>query len=164
MFNKFRKVFILAVGIATFGLFQSVNADWEIDTDQDIVISLQSNPMTDPERACLAVTFARMLSGGAPSANVTLFVTLDGVSLADGNDQVFEAQFKCTVPESMATGGEITLKDHLELFLGSPKKSDDMVVCPLCWNSRYGSAVPFYGVKTANIKTMIFNAEKILDF
>ena len=163
MFKKFREVFILGVGIMTFGLFQSVNADWEIDTDQDIIISLQSNPMTDPERACLAVTFARMLKGGG--ANVTLFVTLDGVSLAD-DSVVSSPRFKCDIPEPFPEDEEvISLEENLGKFLGpDPKGNPDMVVCPLCWKSRYGSEVPDNGTKAANIQTMIFNAEKILDF
>ena len=163
MFNKFRKVFILAVGIATFGLFQSVNADWTIDTEQDIVISLQSNPMTDPERACLAVTFARMLKGGG--ANVTLFVTLDGVSLGD-DSVVSSPRFKCDIPEPFPEDEEvISLEENLGKFLGSTHEDNrNMVVCPLCWKSRYGSESPDNGTKSANIGQMIFYAEKILDF
>ncbi len=157
MFNKFRKTFILAVGIATFGLFQSVNADWSaVDGDQDIIISLQSNPMTDPERACLAVTFARMLSGN-PNANVTLFVTLDGVTLAD-ESVASSRRFKCETPWE----SEISLQESLDIFIGG--NDNNMVVCPLCWKSRYGSEDPDNGTKTANIGTMIFNADKILDF
>ena len=171
MFNKFRKVLILAVGIATFGLFQSVNADWLIDSDggisqgdaQDIVISLKANPMSHLEQACLAVTFARSLSGGA---NVTLFVTLDGVSLADKKDTVFNDNFMCTTP-----WGIITLKENLETFLDG--NDDNMVVCPICWKERYGDKKqPIYGVLpgiTANVPgtaigKMMLDADKILDF
>jgi len=167
MFNKFRKVFILGVGIATFGLFQSVNADWLIDSDggisvgdaQDVVISLQSNPMSDPERACLAVTFARSLSG---SVNVTLFVTLDGVSLAD-DSVVSSRRFKCDTP-----WGEISLIENLEAFLDG--NNDNMVVCPICWKSRYGDEKPDFGVlpgvtaAPTAIGKMMLDADKILDF
>lgn len=163
MFNKFRKVYIFAVGIATSSLFQSVNADWVPDTNQDIVISLQSNPLTDPERACLAVTFARMLKG--QGANVTLFVTLDGVPLADAS-VVSSPRFKCDIPEQFPEEEEvISLEENLDKFLGpNPQGNPNMVVCPLCWKSRYGSEIPDNGTKSANIGTMILNADKILDF
>ena len=46
----------------------SANADWYNDSTaglsmglpQDIVITLNTNPRTNPQAACLAVTFARM--------------------------------------------------------------------------------------------------------
>jgi len=88
MCENIRSTFTLILGFVAVGLFQPVNADWSVYSGggvsmgdaQDIVVTLKSNPMSNPEMACLAVTFARSLSGGA---NVTLFVTLDGVSLAD---------------------------------------------------------------------------------
>jgi hypothetical protein len=66
----------------------SAQADWDLNyggisaaDDQDLVISLATDPNHDPEAACLAVTFARSLSANE-KANITLFVTLDGVNLA----------------------------------------------------------------------------------
>ena len=170
MFNKFRKVFILAVGITTFGLFQSVNADWEVDTGvilwnapQDVVISLKSNPMSNPEMACLAVTFARSLAlhpKYSGTSNVTLFVTLDGVSLAD-DSVVSSRRFKCDTP-----WGEISLIDNLDAFMRENK--NNMVVCPICWKARYGTTPPDYGYLPGKGDTavldMIMGAEKILDF
>lgn len=175
MYKKFKSALTLIFGIAAIGLFQSVNADWQnndgesstVGIGQDIVVSLKSNPMSNPEAACLAVTFARSLSG---SANVTLFVTLDGVSLAD-KSVASSRRFKCDTPPSM--GGEISLKENLEKFLGGNPDEDgegdvynknDMVVCPLCWDSRYDEK-PYYGIKSSPaVGAMILNAEKILDF
>jgi len=170
MYKKLKSALTLIFGIAAIGLFQSVNADWMNDAGgvitagdaQDIVISLKSNPMSNPEMACLAVTFANMLS--ANGANVTLFVTLDGVSLAD-ESVASSRRFKCDIPS-----GEISLKENLEKFLGgSPGDTgynrDNMVVCPLCWNSRYDDEPPYYGFKSSEaVGKMILDAEKILDF
>ena len=173
MYKKFKSALTLIFGIAAIGLFQSVNADWQnndgesstVGIGQDIVVSLKSNPMSNPEAACLAVTFARSLSG---SANVTLFVTLDGVSLAD-KSVASSRRFKCDTPPSM--GGEISLKENLEKFLGGSPEDDEynmnnMVVCPLCWISRYGEdELPYYGVRSSPaVGKMILDAEKILDF
>ena len=174
MYKKIRKTFTLILGIAAVGLFQPANADWLIDSDggisagdaQDIVISLKSNPMSNPEMACLAVTFARSLSG---SANVTLFVTLDGVSLAD-DSVVSSKRFKCETP-----WGEISLIENLEMFLTDGGTVDanqnHMVVCPICWKSRYGDELPDHGVlpgaegvPSTAIGKMVLDADKILDF
>ena len=167
MFKKIRNTFTLILGVAAVGLFQPVNADWENDSGggisagdpQDIVISLKSNPMSNPEMACLAVTFARSLSG---SANVTLFVTLDGVSLAD-DSVVSSKRFKCDTP-----WGEISLIENLEAFIAG--NANNMVVCPICWKSRYGDELPDYGVLPGitvdgtAIGKMVLDADKILDF
>lgn len=155
MSRIFKNAFIFIVGIATLGLFQAVNADWtpSEDTDNDIVISLQTNPMADAERACLAVTFARMLSG---STNVTLFVTLDGVSLAD-KSVIRRSRFKCETPWEE----QISLKESLELFLDG--NDNNLVVCPLCWNARYDE-LPDYGVIGPMVGPLFIGAEKVIDF
>lgn len=113
------------------------------------------------------MTFARSLSGGA---NVTLFVTLDGVSLAD-ESVVSSRRFKCETP-----WGEISLLENLEAFLFDVDMNmmnmNNMVVCPLCWKSRYGDESPDYGIlpgppgtpTSIMIGKMILDAEKILDF
>ena len=182
MYKKLKSVFTLILGIAALGLFQSVNADWLIDSDggisagdpQDVVISLKSNPMSNPEMACLAVTFARSLSA---KANVTLFVTLDGVSLADAS-VAGSRRFKCEIPDGFPELEHvISLKDNLMAFLKS--NHNNMVVCPICWKSRYGDELapdygvlpglsveedPVHGAPADAIGKMMLDADKILDF
>lgn len=129
--------------------------------------------MANLEEACLAVTFARMLSMN-PVNNVTLFVTLDGVSLA--KDQGRRAHRRmCTIPWD---DGEISLQGNLVAFLDKDEDSEitfeesqNVVVCPICWGERYGDEEPDYGVLPGQdgvpdtaIGTMIDNADKILDF
>jgi hypothetical protein len=141
----------------------SSNADWtsnappiQAGVPQDIVITLKLNPMSQPEAACLSVTLARSLSGD-PSANVTLFPTLDGVALGD-NGVVSSRRFKCNTP-----WGEISLQENLEAFIaGNP---NNMVICPLCWTERYGDQSPDYGVLDSSaVGALLLNAEKIIDF
>ena len=141
----------------------SSNADWtsnappiQAGIPQDIVITLKLNPMSQPEAACLSVTLARSLSGD-PSANVTLFPTLDGVALGDGG-VVSSRRFKCNTP-----WGEISLQENLEAFIaGNP---NNMVICPLCWTERYGDQSPDYGVLDSSaVGALLLNAEKIIDF
>lgn len=181
MFNNIQKAIVLSAAIVAGGFFQSASADWSSNNGgnsagvpHDIVISLKSNPMANLEEACLAVTFARMLSG-KPGHNVTLFVTLDGVALAA--DLKAAKKRICTTPESQ--GGEISLAEHLEEFLGGDNHSNDMVVCPICWNERYPGEAPKYGVvpvspgetpdeewesPPSTIPGLMGNADKILDF
>jgi hypothetical protein len=142
----------------------SSNADWTSNAPpiqagiaQDIVISFKSNPMSHPEAACLSVTLARSLRGGDPSANVTLFPTLDGVTIGDSK-VVSSRRFKCNTP-----WGEVSLQENLEAFLnGNP---NNMVICPLCWEERYGDQLPDYGVlNPPAVGALLLNAEKIIDF
>lgn len=176
MYRKIKNVFTLVLGIIVFGLFQSVSADWNVNSGggvsaggpQDIMISLKSNPMSNPEMACLAVTFARSLSAG-PNNNVTLFVTLDGVSLADAS-VTGSRRFKCEIPDGFPEDETIiSLEDNLIAFLTkngmTDINNDKMVVCPICWKSRYGEESPDYGTNNGMaIGPMILNADKILDF
>ena len=88
---------------------------------------------------------------------MTLFPTLDGVSLGDSK-VVSSRRFKCNTP-----WGEISLQDNLEAFLnGNP---NNMVICPLCWMERYGDQLPDYGVLDSSaVGALLLNAEKIIDF
>ena len=110
-----------------------------------------------PEAACLSVILARTLKAGDPTANVTLFPTLDGVALGDSK-VVSSRRFRCNTP-----GGEISLEENLEAFLaGNP---NNMVICPLCWIERYGDQEPDYGVLDSNaVGALLLNAEKVIDF
>lgn len=142
----------------------SSNADWtsnappiQAGVSQDIVITLKLNPMSQPEAACLSVTLARSLKGGDPSANVTLFPTLDGVALGD-RAVVSSRRFKCNTP-----WGEITLQKNLDAFIN--ENPNNMVICPLCWTERYGDQPPDYGVLDSSaVGALLLNAEKIIDF
>jgi hypothetical protein len=176
MLKQFTNLCLLIPALAVIGTLQSAHADWNANygglsamDDQDVVITLKSDPNHDPEAACLAVTFARSLSGN-PNANITLFVTLDGVNLA--SDKYISKrrlkEYECTTPFDPP---HVTLKENLDAFLiENPGGDDSLVVCPICWKERYGGKLPDYGVlpgATAPpdaIGKMMFNADKILDF
>jgi hypothetical protein len=175
MQKRLTRLFTLIAALLIGGAMQSVHADWDVNfsdmtsstTLQDIVVSLATDPNHDPEAACLAVTFARSLSGN-PNANVTLFVTLDGVNLAS-EDYISRKRLKeyeCTTPASM--GGKISLIDHLTAYIGG--NDNKMIVCPICWNERYEGETPDFGVLPGDtapgtaIGTVMFNADKILSF
>ena len=176
MLKRFTHLFLFIPALAVIGTLQSAHADWDANNGgisasdgQDVVITLKSDPNHDPEAACLAVTFARSLSGNT-DANITLFVTLDGVNLA--NDKYISKrrlkEYECTTPFDPP---HVTLKENLMAFVSdNPGGDDSLVVCPICWQERYGDELPDYGVlpgATAPgnaIGKMMFNADKILDF
>ena len=156
-----------ALALATAFLWTSpAAADWTLDTDLDIVITLKSNPMSHAETACLAVTLARVLKGAG--GNVTLFPTLDGVALRDVR-VIGSRRFKCETPFSSEP---ISLQENIEAFLSS---DDDMVICPLCWRKRYDK-YPDYGLlpppcigpgnlyKCTAVVRLLMNADKVIDF
>jgi hypothetical protein len=163
LFSRFYSRLLTASSFAILAsLSLSSSADWAIDSPpiqagqpQDIVISFKQNPMSEPEAVCLNVTLARSLSG---AANVTLFPTLDGVALGD-EKIVSSRRFKCKTPWE----GEISLQENLELFLnGNP---NNMVICPLCWQERYGDQLPDYGVlNPPAVGALLLGAEKVIDF
>lgn len=166
--THFSRLYSCLVTASTFAILAmtslSSNADWtsnappiQVGTAQDVVISLKLNPMSNPEAACLSVTMARALRGGDPTANVTLFPTLDGVAMGD-SQVVGSRRFKCTTP-----WGELSLQENLEAFLaGNP---NNMVICPICWIERYGDQLPDYGVLNNDaVGAVLLNAEKVIDF
>jgi len=166
--THFSRLYSCLVTASTFAILTmtslSSNADWTSNAPpiqagiaQDVVISLKLNPMSNPEAACLSVTMARALKGGDPSANVTLFPTLDGVAMGDSK-VVSSRRFKCTTP-----WGELSLQENLEAFLDGD--NNNMVVCPLCWKERYGNQLPDYGVLNNDaVGALLLNAEKVIDF
>ena len=181
MLKRFTKLFLLGPALVLTGLSQSLHADWRLNfggisaaNPQDVVISLGSDPNLDPEAACVAVTLARSFSlarlpSGDPKANVTLFVTLDGVNLAS-NEYISKRRLKeyeCATPFDPPY---VTLKENLMAFISG--NHNNLVVCPRCWEERYGDELPDYGVLPGKeegvplqaIGKMIFNADKILDF
>ena len=175
--KQFKRSLTTTLALLILVTVQSVQADWDVNfggisaaDPQDVVVSLATDPNHDPEAACLAVTFARSLSGN-PKANITLFVTLDGVNLAreDYITRKRLKEYECTVPEAMAASGKISLADHLTAYIND--NDYDMVVCPICWKERYGDELPDFGVlpgaegvSDKAIGKMMFNADKILSF
>ena len=176
MHTKLNRSLTTMLAMLIFGAMQSVQADWNDNLGgisaadpQDVVVSLATDPNQDPETACLAVTFARSLSGNL-NANITLFVTLDGVNLArkDYITRKRLKEYECATP-----WGKLSLADHLTAYLTGDLgiENENMVVCPICWKERYEDEVPDYGdmpgvndVPGTAIGTMMFNADKILSF
>lgn len=158
----FSKLIGLTVALSVAALPIVVSGDWtlnkgglDVNSPQDVVVTLKVNPLTNPEQACLAVTLAKALQRG--TTNVTLFATLDGVALGDAKI-VGNPKFRCTITPA---GEELSLEENLSAFLAG--NNNNMVICPICWVERYGSAMPDYGAYTSPVP-MLLRADKILDY
>ncbi|MFZ0789430.1 MAG: hypothetical protein WAM94_07385 [Chromatiaceae bacterium] len=106
-----------------------------VDGQENIVISLSSNPTEDAEPACVALQIGMNLlmddldgtkPGGevTPADRVVLFVTLDGVYLV-------APQIDLSVQECLTAGGRKPLSGILSQFVTN---GGEVVVCPLCWS------------------------------
>ena len=123
---------------------------WEPSADhvEDVVVSVKSDPLEDPEAACVAVQIGINLllddlngdePGGqvTPADDVTLFLTLGGVNVLS--------------PEAMTPGDDAPTCFSLDKN-GMPVEPEpplhalidrfwmeggNIMVCPLCWFSRY---------------------------
>ena len=137
--------------------------------ENPVVISLKSNPTSNAEAACLAVTLARVIQSNPYNRQyVTMFPTLDGVALGS-HKTVKLKRFKCEVPGPFAglppdKTGTISLEENLNGFL---EGGGTMIICPLCWETRYGDTPPDYGELpwgSCVIPEMFGFAEKVIDF
>lgn len=140
-----------------------------VDREETVVISLASNPLDDPEPACVALQIGMNLlmddlngedPGGkvTPADSVTLFATLDGVELVyEEND--------FSSPDCLTPGGYAPLSGLLKKFV--EQLGGEVVVCPLCWNVRgYGETDPTYGIvaNAFDIHELFLYADKVLGF
>jgi len=141
---------------------------------QNVVIALKTNPLVDPEAACVALQIGQNLAMDigveGPADQVTLFPTLDGVEivsdrmllledLPNGKPRNYPPHLDCLTPN-----GYVPLPQLLAGFQSMPNVA--IVVCPLCWGARYEGEDPIYGEvgNGASIHTLFMDADKVIDF
>ena len=150
------------------------------DGFESVVIALKTNPIRDPEAACVALQIGMNLlmdldGTVGPADRVVLFPTLDGVeivsdrmamrgTLPNGKPKPYPAHLYCTTPS-----GEVPLPELVYGFVNMPNA--EVVVCPLCWNTRYSGEDPLYSdletVRVGNgvdIHNLFLYADKVIDF
>lgn len=140
-----------------------------VDTKETIVISLATNPIDDPEPACVALQIGMNLlmndlNGDEedgkviPADSVTLFATIDGVELVY-EENVFSA-LDCLTPNGY--------KSLDMLLTGFVKLGGEIQICPLCWNARgYAGSEPKNDAEVANafdIHSLFLYADKVVTF
>ena len=135
-------------------------------TPQSIVVSLKQDPASEEgfEAACVAVQLAMLLQMNG--AEVTVFATLGGARIADS------ALLERDNRSCNTSQGEAPLRNLVNGFISAGGGTDRILVCPLCWGSRYGfepAAMDnlvggaYVGDAAAMAGTFL-GADKILDF
>ncbi len=168
-----------------------------VDGVESVVVAIKSSPVVEvedeygevswqadeagTEAACVAIQIGMnllmselkgcdgsFLADMSPAAGeVKLFLTLDGVRL-DGPDILDAVDTPmCTTP-----CGQVPLTGLLNAFASMP--GSDVIVCPLCWNTRYGpcdredpeSTCPNVGdvAGGVGIHDLFLYADKVIDF
>lgn len=139
---------------------------------ENVVIALKTNPLVDPEAACVALQIGQNLMmpiGGRSAEKVTLFPTLDGVEIVSDwmlpvgtkgkhKRNKYPRHLECRTPNGHAPLAEV-LKAFWEM-------GGEIVVCPLCWGERYPDEEPIYGVIAdgLQIHNLFLDADKVIDF
>ncbi len=141
---------------------------WEVDEAGTetacVAIQIGMNLLMPELQDCQGNTVADM----SPSADeVKLFLTLEGVRVV-GPD-IFEAD---PLPMCTTPCGPKPLTGLLNAFASMP--GSDVVVCPLCWNTRYGPCDPDDPETTCpnvgevaggvGIHDLFLYADKVIDF
>lgn len=144
------------------------------EESEKIVISLQSDPLTNQEPACVALQLGTglIVNGGA---DVTIFATLDGVGIANadvmGSPQLMRApsKFCKTVNREGQLQDPVPLPQILQNYL---KAGGEILACPLCWAIKFGD-LPDSGADLIKYKDQVYidspvplfiAADKVIDY
>jgi hypothetical protein len=174
---KFHSPQILAAALVAVPFFGPV-ALAEDPPPQNIVISLQSDPLTDQEPACVALQLgAGLIRAGA---KVTIFATLDGVGIANadvmGSPQLARAPSKfCKAFDEEGVLRSVPLPTVLDNYLAAHVKNStipgEILACQLCWVIKFGDLTDSKDDKIDNDQISIgspielfMTADKVIDY
>ncbi len=139
------------------------------DTNDNIVVSVKSNLYDEKgfESACVGVQMGMLLL--SKGASVSLFVSLDGVELANATTLSYIDAVNTYVNKTncVTKDGPKTLP---QIVNGFTSAGGNIVVCPLCWLSRFAgdtsaTLVPGAAIGTPDsLADMFLNADKVIDF
>ncbi len=143
------------------------------DGIEQVVISIKTNPLTDPEPSCVAlqiginlllqaVPVGESLVPVIPADRVVLFPTIDGVELVNPDNQINKRKKPKLVCDTPSGENTASLAGLLQNFVNL---GGEVLICPLCANSR-GITAPTQG-RNANaeeIHDLFLFADKVIDF
>lgn len=135
---------------------------------QEIMISFKQNLYTESgyEAACVATSLGMLFTNNG--ANVTLFVTLDGVELANATSMTYVDAYAALIGKwscNTSTGS----KSLSELIKGFASAGGSIMICPICWGSRFGMestdfADGVFMPDSATLADRFLKADKVIDF
>jgi hypothetical protein len=156
---------------------------WEPSADhlESVVISIKSDPLVDPEPACVALQIGINLLSDTikppaagvpvvPADEVILFPTLAGVEVVnpnngtpggDADDPLNAADCLSVTPDGNPTF--VSLNGLLQRF---DSLGGQVVTCPLCKATRFPDDAPNFGIvgNGVDIHYLFLNADKVIDF
>jgi len=144
---------------------------------KDTVISVQTNPLVDPQPACVALQLGTgLLKAGS---RVTIFATLGGVGIAHYDTVVADADDDGNTDDDAITCDTVSQlgvkQDPVPLeniLLGYLDAGGEILACPLCWVVEYGnlpaSAGQLYVYKDQVYITspipLLSKADRVIDY
>jgi len=152
------------IGSTSFALDQS-----SMDGMEQVVISIRTDPLKDPEPACVALQIGMnllMANVGVPvtpADRVSLFLTIDGVELVNPENQINKRKKPKLVCNTPAGENTASLAGLLEKFVNM--EGSEVLICPLCSASR-GITDPTQGkdASAEEIHNLFLFADKVIDF
>ena len=178
---------LVAASAATGAPGKSKAGGWEPSADhvEDVVVSVKTDPLEDPEAACVAIQIGiNLLSddlngddpGGqvTPADDVTLFLTLGGVNVL--HPDVMEPAGAPLTCFSFDKDGNPIAPPLFALVDRFWTEGGSIMVCPLCWFSRYPDGpMPVPPPSSdlapeeligngAGIHDLFLKADKVIDF
>ena len=134
---------------------------------KDTVISVQTNPLDDPQPACVALQLGTgLLNAGS---RVTIFATLGGVGVAYA-PTVNNPSILCQrVNQLGQLQAAVPLKNVVDGYLAA---GGEILACPLCWVVEYGdlpaSAADLYTygdqVYITSPIPLLSTADRVIDY
>ena len=175
MFLKVSKVNLAAM-LASLTIFAFASnlamANSSGDGVENVVISLNTDPTKDPEPACVALQIGMNLlmsdlnndeiDDVVPADDVTLFLTTGGVELVNPHNSIYNR----TKPKPVCTTPAGDKTASLQALLqGFKMRGGNIMICPLCANSR-GITDPTAGEPgtAVDIHNLFLYADKVLTF
>lgn len=143
------------------------------DGIEQVVISIKTDPLKDPEPSCVALQIGINLLLGQvpvgdnfvpviPADSVILFPTVEGVELINPDNQINKRKKPKLVCDTPAGENTASLAGLLQTFVDL---GGDVVICPLCASSR-GITEPTQGImgNAEDIHNLFLFADKVIDF
>jgi hypothetical protein len=167
---------LLAAAALTLSAAGSVSYAADVssgDGFEQVVISIKTDPLKDPEPSCVALQIGMNLLmdvvpvgntfvSVTPADSVILFPTVEGVELINPDNQINKRKKPKLVCDTPAGENTASLAELLQTFVDS---GGEVVICPLCAISR-GITEPTQGMlgNAEEIHNLFLFADKVIDF
>ena len=166
---------VIAVTLGIAGTASYAEGQSSEDGIEQVVISVKTNPLKDPEPSCIALQIGmNLLMDTVPvdgnnipvikTDRVILFPTIDGVELVNPDNRINRPKNPKPVCDTPAGENTASLSQLMHGFVGL---GGEIVICPLCAESRGITEENKTMGKMGNaedIHNLFLYADKVIDF